>query len=138
MNVTTLWTKGRWYFLVAVAGIVLGVGLTFLLGSGSLSAELAQTKRSLADAQSLNRLVTSSNLKLQQQLDGATQNIADQQRLIAGNQQVLDAQKRELDAIASTVESAGGDIYSRALAIASGFDKLYAVYHRGSGTSSSP
>jgi hypothetical protein len=138
MNVKQVWTKGRWYLLVAVAALIAGAALVFLLGGGSLSAKLAETKRSLADAQSVNRLVTSSNLELQQQLDDATQLLTADQQLLAELRGQAQIEQSGLDAIASSVQTAGGDLYSRALAIASGFDKLYEVYHGGATASGGP
>jgi cell shape-determining protein MreC len=138
MNVKQMWAAGRRYILVAVIALIAGAALVFLLGGGSLSAKLAETKRSLADAQSVNRLVTASNLKLQQQLDSATQRATENQQLIAGLRAQAASEQSGLDAIAASVTSAGGDLYSRALAIASGFDKLYEVYHGGATASGGP
>ena len=133
-------------YLIGVGiGIALAVAVVLVafvfpgarLGA-KLTAELSSADRSLASAQDANRQLAASNTKLQQQLNGANSQLADAQRLVneqqqelAGQQQLLDRQKQGLADIAQSVSNAGGDLLSTARAIASGFDRLYAIYHPG-------
>ena len=138
MNAKTIWTRVRFSLVCALVGIVLGAGGAYLLGSGSLSASLTKVKQSLADAQAANRLAAASNSKLQSELADAHNQLADQQQRLDQAARDSASEQQALTNLAGIVASTGVDLYSRTVAIAKGFDELYAIYQKGAGSSPSP
>lgn len=130
------WLKPK---LVPVCvGLVIGAGGFYVLGAGSLSRSLADARNSLADAQSVDRRVTASNVKLQSELADAHNQLAEQQQQLDQAARDSASEQQALTNLAGIVASAGGDLYRRTIAIAKGFDELYAIYQKGAGASAGP
>ncbi len=130
------WLKPK--LIPVCVGLIIGVGGLYVLGAGSLSRSLADARNSLADAQSVNRLVTASNVKLQSELADAHNQLADQQQRLDQAARDSASEQQALTNLAGIVASTGVDLYSRTVAIAKGFDELYAIYQKGAGSSPSP
>ena len=147
-----------WHFIVSFAAgglLCAAIVLWATHGAGEkLNDDLKRIRDSLASAIATNASATATIRGLHNDLDDRDKliagqqreltsdqhRLADQQRTISGQQStitdqqsIIDGQKRAIDAIATEVASAGGDLAKTARAVADGFKRLYAFYHKSSG-----
>jgi hypothetical protein len=116
-----------WRVLLCV--LVLGIS-SYALGAQTSSSSSVMLDPLTRQAQPLWLTLESLVSTLPQELDSftaslQTQKILDRQRL------VIDSSERAIKAIASSIAGAGGDLRTKARAIAEGFRHLYSLYHPG-------
>jgi chromosome segregation ATPase len=127
--------KGWWKYVACVAlGAALCFGAVMLATRGAgakLNAELASLRTSLASATAHSAELAEQLRLIHVQLDDANRRADSEQRIIAGQQQLIDAGKRGLEGIAAQIAGSGSDIGKQVHALSEGFIRLYRIYHPG-------
>jgi len=129
------------YLVVFALGAILCGGVVFWIAHSAgqrLNADLANARSSLAKSANDNIAATLTIRQLYSELDGANKLADSQQRLIASQRSILADQQRAIDAIAQDIASAGGDLRKSIEAVASGFERLYEIYHPSTNASKIP
>jgi len=128
-----VWKKIFPFVLCAFVSAALALGIGYLVTKDSgikLNNDLKSARSSLAVATSDNAKLADELRQLHVELNKSSGLAKDQQRLLDSNKQQLDNQKRIIDGIAETIGKQGGDIRGQIKAIAEGFGRLYASYHK--------
>ena len=127
--------KGWWKYVACFAlGVALCAGGALLLASragAKLNADLLATRAALASATAHSNELAAELRSLHSQLDDATGRADSEQRIIEGQQRLIDAGKRGLKGIADEIAGSGGDIGKKVRALGEGFIRLYRIYHPG-------